>query len=78
MAKSDESAGDLGRPTIPLWVKVVVCALAVIGLLTIVKWIVSFVLGLVWVLAVIAVLVAAAYVLRAQSRRRGRDRGTDT
>ncbi len=66
---------NLERPTIPLWVKVVVCALAVIGLLTIVKWIVSFVLGVVWVLAIIAVLVAAAYVLRSASRRK-RDTGT--
>ncbi len=67
MAPTDDP--DLERPTIPLWVKVVVCALAVIGLLTIVRWIVSFVLGVVWVIAVIAVLVAAAYALRAAAKR---------
>ena len=65
---------DLERPTIPLWIKVVVCALAIIGAITIVKWIVSFVLGVVWFLAIIAVLIAAAYVLRAASRR---NRGAD-
>ena len=65
--------GDLERPTIPLWIKVVVCALAVIGLLTIIKWVVSAVLGLLWIVVIIGLIVAAAYLLRAASKR-NRDR----
>ena len=59
----------LERPTIPLWIKVVICALAAVGALTVVKWVVSFVLGVVWVLVIIAVLIAIAYALRAAARR---------
>jgi hypothetical protein len=60
---------DLERPTIPFWVKLVICALAVVGLISIVKVAIAAVFGIIWIVVILAVILAAAYALRGAARR---------
>jgi len=65
---------DLERPTLPFWVKALVCALAVVGLISIVRWAIALVFGVIWVLVIVAALVAVAYALSGAARRDPRAR----
>lgn len=60
---------DLERPTLPFWIKALICALAVVGLISIVKWAIALVFGVIWVVLIIAILLAVAYALRGSARR---------
>lgn len=64
---------DLKRPTIPMWVKGVVFALAIFGLFMLVRWIVAAVMSIFWVLLAIGAVVVVALVLRSASRSKSDD-----
>lgn len=62
---------DLERPSlVPAWLTVVVVALAVVGLLAIVGWIVRLALGLVKWALLAALIVGVVALVRAATRRR--------
>lgn len=61
---------DLERPSIPIWFRLVVVLLAIIGAFTVVRWILGPVLVLVKLAALIAFIALVVVAARAFTKRR--------